>query len=171
PLKLGAHQSAGLARSLTGRHRSSARTICSRLSATRSLASGLHRLTSGLRCGTSGLGGGFSPPLQLLSATESGSDTPRLIRGLTRLAGGELHRTDLLRLPVVNVLQQVEEIHLVLIWHIHPPIVRGPVALDGELCRARRHGLTDKAPGLDASDPWLPRHRESTARPQVESPQ
>src|SRR5699024_900808 len=159
------------ARSLTSRHSSSARTICSRLSATRSLASGLHRLTSGLRCGTSGLGGGLRPPLQLLSATESRSDTPRLIRSLTSLPGSELHGTDLGRLPVVNVIQQVEEIHLVLIRHIHPHIVGGPVTLDGELRRSRLHVLNSETPGLDDSNLRLPRHRESAARPQIERPQ
>src|SRR5699024_12357676 len=107
PPELGAHLCNSLARGLTSGHGGSARTICSLRSATCSSASGLRSLTSGLRCGTGGPGGGLRPPLQLLGTTESRSDTPRLIRSLTSLPGGPLHRTDLGRLPVVHVIQQV----------------------------------------------------------------
>src|SRR5699024_8569723 len=106
--------------------------------------------------------------LQLLSPTERRRDTPRLIRSLTSLPGSKLHSTDLGGLPVVHVIQQVEEIHLILVWHIHPHIVRNTVALDGELRRARLHVLNGETPGLDESNLRLPRHREGAARPQVE---
>src|SRR5699024_8395812 len=168
PLELGAHLRNSLARSLTSGHGGSARTICSRLSATRSSASGLRSLTSGLHGRRSRPRGGLRPPLQLLSATESRSDTPRLIRSLTSLPGSQLHSTDLGRLPVVHVIQQVEEIHLILIRHIHPHIVRNTVALDGELRRSRLHVLNSETPGLNQRDLRLPRHREGATRPQIE---
>src|SRR5699024_3715409 len=107
---------ASTVRGLTSRHSGLTGTNLGSLSRARSLPSRPHSRRGRLR-------GGLSPPLQLLSATESGSDTPRLIRSLTSLAGGKPHSADLGGLPLVHILQQVEEIHLILVWHIHPDVM------------------------------------------------
>src|SRR5699024_484270 len=123
---------ASTVRGLTSRHSGLTGTNLGSLSRARSLPSRPHSRRGRLR-------GGLGPPLQLLSATESRRDTPRLVRSLTRLPGSQLHSADLGRLPLVHILQQVEEIHLVLVRYVHPDVVRNTVALNAKLHRARLH--------------------------------